>query len=510
MYTRLITTFLAIFSISCLSQIAPLPSVLVSQAQAGNIYQVSDVKTIINSDNISMTLVGSSAPAYTFTERFGPYRLIVDIADAEFDSGLNLETILPPNDLAKLHLSILKDQEPAIARLEFTLDDNSTYDVLRLQNDLKINIMAPAAGSAPETAAASTAEGMAVQNDGVAESIFETPAKKTDMLETPGGALDQDVENMKDSFSFSGYKNERISVDFYKIDLHNVFRLFRQITDLNIIVDESVNGSVTIALNDVPWDFALDIILNLADLKKEERYNTLVIYPKSKEFLWPERAVDNLTFEADTEVVREEALIIQQSASQPAEIMQAKEVLLKARELERQEDYEDAALLFERAAELWPANTKIANKLANLYLGRLNMNAKAFHYAQKALDKDPGDTRAALYSAISSANMDRLPEAMEYFAQSVSGDPPMKEGLISYAAFSENNNQPEAALKLLDTYGKYYGDNLQSLLSKARILDKMGEREKATAQYRALMTSGFQMRPDLKKYVESRLAAGNF
>jgi len=502
MYTRLITTFLAIFSISCLSQIAPLPSVLVSQALAGNIYQVSDVKTIINSDNISMTLVGSSTPAYTFTERFGPYRLIVDIADAEFDSGINLETILPDNNLAKLHLSILKDQQPAIARLEFTLDDNSTYDVQRLQNDLKINIMAPVAGSAQQATA--------VQKDGVADSIFETPAKKADMLETPEEALNADVEKLKDSFSFSGYKNERISVDFYKIDLHNVFRLFRQITDLNIIVDESVNGSVTIALDDVPWDFALDIILNLADLKKEERYNTLVIYPKTKEFLWPERAEDNLTFEADTEVVREEALIIQQSASQPAEIMQAKEILRQARELERQEDYEDAALLFERAAALWPANTRIANKLANLYLGRLNMNAKALHYAQKALDKDPGDTRAALYSAISSANMDRLPEAMEYFAQSVSGDPPMKEGLISYAAFSENNNQPEAALKLLDTYGKYYGDNLQSLVSKARILDKMGEREKATAQYRALMTSGFQMRPDLKKYVESRLAAGNF
>jgi len=507
MYTRLSTTFLAIFSIICLSQMAILLSVSANQAQASSGYQVSEVKTVVNPDNIAMTLVGSSAPAYTVTERFGPYRLIVDVADTEFDSSLKLEDLLPANDLAKLHISILKDQQPTIARFEFTLDDNTTYDVQRLQNDLKINILAAPENNAQQS---STATSSGAPKDSVAESIFETPAKDIDLAKSPGESLDPDVERFKDSFAFSGYKNERISVDFYKIDLHNVFRLFRQITDLNIIVDEAVNGSVTIALNDVPWDFALDIILNLADLKKEERYNTLVIYPKSKEFLWPERAVDNLTFEADTEVVREEALIIQQSASQPAEIMQAKEFLRQARALEKQEDYEDAAALYEKAAKLWPNNIKISNKLANMYLGRLNMNIKAFHYAQKTLDRNPGDTRAALYSAISSANMDRMPEAMELFAQSVSGDPPRKEALISYAAFSENNNQPEAALKLLDTYSRYYGDNLMTMVSKGRILDKMGEQEKATAQYRALMSSGFQMRPDLKKYVESRLSAGNF
>jgi type IV pilus assembly protein PilQ len=289
-----------------------------------------------------------------------------------------------------------------------------------------------------------------------------------------------------------------------------VFRLFRQITDLNIIVDEAVNGSITLALTDVPWDFALDIILNLADLKKEERYNTIVIYPKNKEFLWPQRAMDNLSFEADVEVVQEEALIIEQSTNQPVEIMQAKELLIKAANLEKKDDYEDAAMMYEKAYQLWPENTKISNKLANLYLGRLNMSIKAYHFAQKSLQKDPSDTKAALYCAISSANMDRTPEAIEYFSQSVSGNPPMKEALISFAAFSENNGQDDAALKLLETYSSNYGDTLHTMVSKARILDKTGDRKKATEQYRALLSSGFQMRPDLKEYVQGRVAAGDF
>jgi type IV pilus assembly protein PilQ len=499
MYTRLIKTTLAIISVICLSHSLALEATAADQI--GSAYQVRAVKTEIGSDNLSLLLIGDSAPAYTVSERFDPYRLVVDIAEAEFNSELNLDQVLPPNDIAKLHLSILKDQQPAIARLEFSLGEDSTYDVQRVLNNLQIQIVAkPATADPPPTATPEE-----TKQDPVAASLFESP--KADIAISEQQSQQQSaIEQMQDSFSFSGYKSERISVDFYKIDLHNVFRLFREISEMNIIVDETVSGSITIALNDVPWEFALDVVLNLADLKKQERYNTIVIYPKNKQFLWPERAMDNLSFEADTEVVQQEALIIQESASQPIEIMQAKELLIKARGLEEKEDYEQAAIHYENAFQLWPDNAKIGVKLANLYLGRLNANAKALHFAQQALKREPGNTRAALYCAISSANMDRLPEAVDYFSQSISGNPPLQEALFSYAAFSENNNQQESALKLLDTYSLHYGENLHSMVSKARIYDKIGEYDKATAQYKALLSSGFQMRPDLKEYVERRIA----
>jgi type IV pilus assembly protein PilQ len=278
---------------------------------------------------------------------------------------------------------------------------------------------------------------------------------------------------------------------------------------MNIIVDQAVKGTLTLALNDVPWEFALDIIMNLTGLQKEERYNTLVIYPKNKQFEWPEQAEDNLSFEADIEVVKEEALIIQESASQPAEIMQAKELLRQAYALEKENSFEEASALYEEAFKLWPDNIRISNKLANLYLGRLLLNAKAAYFAKKSLAIDPSDTKAALYCAISSANMEKTAEALECFAQSISGDPPMKEALISYAAFTENNNRLDASLKLLDTYGTYYGDNVQTMVSKARIYDKLGDRAKAKEQYRALLASGYQIRPDLKQYAESRATAEN-
>lgn len=494
MYTRLTKTIPALFSIACF-----VLALGAGTSRAQDVYLVTDINTNIQSDGFTMRIVGDTPPAYTVSERFDPFRVIVDIAGAEFDPVIELEKILPPNNFSKLHLSVLKDQDPALARFEFTVGENVGYDVQRVKNGLELNFR-----EASMSAQADTPQPAEPASTAAAE-VFAEPEQNLDLLKPESAAPKSEAEKIRDSFSFSGYNTQRVSVDFYKIDIHNVFRLFRQITDLNIIVDEAVNGSITIALNDVPWDFALDIILNLADLKKEERYNTIVIYPKDKDFSWPQRAADNLSLEVDEEVVQEEALIIEQSTNVPAEIMQAKELLVKARRLEKNDDYEDAAELYEKALELWPENGNIAKKLANMYLGRLNLNAKASFYAQKALEKDPADNRAALYAAIANANMDKIPEALEFFAQSVSGDPPMEEALISYAAFSEKNDQPEAALKLLDTYARHYGDTVHTMVSKARILDKMGRRDQATAQYRALLTAGFQMRPDLKDYVEARV-----
>jgi type IV pilus assembly protein PilQ len=346
----------------------------------------------------------------------------------------------------------------------------------------------------------------AMSVDPTLEALLDSSEAASISRSQPGNAQLTAAEAMQDSFQFSGYKSKRISVDFYKIDLHNVFRLFRQISDVNLIVDEAVSGSLTLALTDVPWDFALDIILNLKNLKKEERHNTIVIYPANNNFTWPEKATDNLSFEADIEVVEQEALIIQQTMNQPVEFMHAKELLRKAMIEESNDDLDDAANFYEQAFKLWPNNVHLSNRLAVLYLADLGMNMKAVHYAKESLKIDPQNYQAALYAAIGSANMDQPPEAIEFFSQSISGEPPMKEALISYAAFSEEQNQPEAALKLLNRYSKVYGETVDTMISKARIYDNMGQPQKAKEQYKTLLYSGYQLIPELKRYIQGRLA----
>ena len=206
---------------------------------------------------------------------------------------------------------------------------------------------------------------------------------------------------------------------------------------------------LTLALTDVPWDFALDIILNLADLKKEERFNTIVIYPKKKEFAWPDRLEDNLSVEADTEIVEQDALVIEQSANLSKEVLAAQELFRKAQLADESEYTKMLQNCMKQANKLWPTNAKISNRLATLYLVNLRVNAKAVHYAKESLKQDPANTQAALYAAVGSANMQRNQDAIEYFTQSISGTPPMKEALISYATFCENTGKMNKLLSFL-------------------------------------------------------------
>ena len=57
------------------------------------------------------------------------------------------------------------------------------------------------------------------------------------------------------------YSGNPVSLDFQQADLRAVLRVFAEISGLNIVIDPAVRGTVDVALRDVPWDQALDIIL---------------------------------------------------------------------------------------------------------------------------------------------------------------------------------------------------------------------------------------------------------
>src|SRR5439155_10492128 len=57
------------------------------------------------------------------------------------------------------------------------------------------------------------------------------------------------------------YTGMPVSLDFQQADLRSVLRVFAEISGLNIVIDPAVQGTVDVALKDVPWDQALDIIL---------------------------------------------------------------------------------------------------------------------------------------------------------------------------------------------------------------------------------------------------------
>ncbi|MBI5556926.1 MAG: hypothetical protein HY885_04760 [Deltaproteobacteria bacterium] len=305
----------------------------------------------------------------------------------------------------------------------------------------------------------------------------------------------------KTDFTLAGYTAQKISVDFYKIDLHNVFRLIGEISGRNIVVDEGVSGSLTLTLNDVPWDFVLEVILNLKDLAKEERFNTIVISQKSDEFIWPaapEQAEEKLA-------IKEEAISVTKKMDVSKEKLEARQFIRQGKNLEDAGNYAEALASYEKAFQSWSDNGELAKRIAYLALIKLRLNAKAAHYGQIAATLLPQDAEVALQTALGLANMEQVKEAKNYFDFAVSGEHPSRQALASYAAFSEQNGSNEMALALLSRFEQIYGTSLETMISKARIYDKLGEAEKASKEYQAVILSGYQVPADLEKYIKERL-----
>jgi len=92
------------------------------------------------------------------------------------------------------------------------------------------------------------------------------------------------------------YTGEPISVNLKDVDLKDFFRLIHEISGLNVVLDPNVKGTLTIVLDDVPWDQALDIVLKNNGLSRQLEGNVLRI-----------ATVDTLRREADDRRAQQEA-----------------------------------------------------------------------------------------------------------------------------------------------------------------------------------------------------------
>ena len=119
------------------------------------------------------------------------------------------------------------------------------------------------------------------------EAAASASAKAVDQAaaadETPPAALDpsEGLEVLQEGGLIEGkqYSGRRISLDFKDVDIDDVLRLIAEVSDLNIIAGDEVQGQVTIRLVDVPWDQALDVILLTKGLGFVRVGNVLRIAP---------------------------------------------------------------------------------------------------------------------------------------------------------------------------------------------------------------------------------------
>jgi type IV pilus assembly protein PilQ len=116
------------------------------------------------------------------------------------------------------------------------------------------------------------------------------------------------------------YTGEPISVNLKDVDLKDFFRLIHEISGLNVVLDPNVHGTLTVVLDDVPWDQALDIVLKNNELARELEGNVLRI-----------ATVDTLKHEADARraQIESEALAVEKvSVTRFLSYAKAKDVII--------------------------------------------------------------------------------------------------------------------------------------------------------------------------------------
>jgi type IV pilus assembly protein PilQ len=86
----------------------------------------------------------------------------------------------------------------------------------------------------------------------------------------------EDEKRKKERFPFTG---EKIDLNFQDVDIRSILQIIAEVAEMNLVVDDKVNGNITLRLKNVPWDQALDLVLKTKSLAKRVVGNVMLIGP---------------------------------------------------------------------------------------------------------------------------------------------------------------------------------------------------------------------------------------
>jgi type IV pilus secretin PilQ/predicted competence protein len=256
---------------------------------------------------LAVTIHGDGRLRYQDFFLGNPDRLVVDFSEVTSRAALRAVDV-NRDPVRKIRLAQFSTGSPKIARLVLDLSSRMPYRIVEASDGVKIvfgegRSPAPAplaslrtapldappaamAASAPGAPPASLKPASLVQND-----LPQFPVPALPDPAPPAAMAPDPQEGIQPRPPVAGekiYTGHPISLDFKDGDLQDIFRLFADISGMNIVVNPGVSGKVTLKLNEVPWDQALDLILKanglgytvegnviriarLADLQKEQQ-----------------------------------------------------------------------------------------------------------------------------------------------------------------------------------------------------------------------------------------------
>jgi type IV pilus secretin PilQ/predicted competence protein len=218
-----------------------------------------------------------------------PDRLVIDFSGVTNRvAQRSLEVKQGP--VARVRVAQFSQAEPKVTRLVLDLDGKPRYRIIEGSDGIKIVFGQGAAAAPPTLASLPNVEAALEAAPGALSAPELTPVPAV-----PEGAAPEAGKSELDSYAAKivgsdekKYTGHPITMDFKDGDLQDIFRLFADISGLNVVVNPGISGKVTLKLVEVPWDQALDLILKanglgytreenviriarLADLQNEEK-----------------------------------------------------------------------------------------------------------------------------------------------------------------------------------------------------------------------------------------------
>jgi type IV pilus secretin PilQ/predicted competence protein len=224
---------------------------------------------------LAVTVRGDGRLRYQDFFLGNPDRLVVDFTDVVSRAALrSVEVNRDP--VRKIRMAQFSVASPRIARLVLDLSARTPYRIVEGSDGVKIVFgegqpaaPAPLAAMrpepAPEPAAAVFVPAVATAPPALQPASLQMPSLPAPALPDPApAAMPDPQEGIQPRAAAAGDKiftGHPISLDFKDGDLQDIFRLFADISGMNVVVNPGVSGKVTLKLNEVPWDQALDLIL---------------------------------------------------------------------------------------------------------------------------------------------------------------------------------------------------------------------------------------------------------
>jgi type IV pilus assembly protein PilQ len=257
----------------------------VETSTAGPSSSISGVRVAHTAQRTTVRITGNGEFRYQTSRLEDPTRLVLDFVD----TSLAVSKYTVHSEYAPVRGVRLWQSKPGLSRVVIDLFKFVPYNVQADASGLTISFVPPAAALIP--AALPAARKPAKQNltspkvpqmplppsltgkelafaRPTDEPVVPKPQNPPADAQQPAGSAPAPAKK---------YTGDPISVNLKDVDLKDFFRLIHEISGLNIVLDPAVKGTVTLVLDEVPWDQGLDIVLRNNGLNQEIDGNVLRI-----------------------------------------------------------------------------------------------------------------------------------------------------------------------------------------------------------------------------------------